>query len=62
MLVIPEELRARAQEWIDGDPSNETRAELAALLARNDDRAAAELRERFAGPLEFGTAGLRGAF
>ena len=58
--MIPEELAERAKKWIDGDPSKETQDELRALLARNDDRAAAELRERFAGPLEFGTAGLRG--
>jgi phosphomannomutase len=42
------------------DPSAETRAELAALLAKNDDASAKELKERFSGPLEFGTAGLRG--
>ena len=58
--MIPEELRKRAERWIDGDPSKDTQEELRALLARNDDKAAAELRERFAGPLEFGTAGLRG--
>ncbi len=39
------------------DPSSETRDELAAIVARGDE---AELRSRFAGPLEFGTAGLRG--
>ena len=50
-------LRDRALQWINDDPSEETRAELAALLAKDDDRA---LAERFSGPLEFGTAGLRG--
>jgi len=48
-------LRARAEQWMNDDPSEDTRAELAKLL--DDDRA---LRDRFAGPLEFGTAGLRG--
>ena len=42
------------------DPSEQTRAELAALLARTDVKSAAELADRFSGPLEFGTAGLRG--
>jgi phosphomannomutase len=58
--VIPEELKAKARRWIDGDPSEETRKELEALLARTDEKAETDLRERFAGPLEFGTAGLRG--
>jgi len=47
----------QARAWIAGDPDPETRRELEALLARND---AAGLEERFAGPLQFGTAGLRG--
>ncbi|MEZ6183449.1 MAG: phospho-sugar mutase [Planctomycetota bacterium] len=50
-------LLARAQAWRDADPDPETRAELDALLAAGDE---AELSARFAGPLEFGTAGLRG--
>jgi phosphomannomutase len=45
---------------MNDDPSEETRTEIASLLARNNDAANAELKERFAGPLEFGTAGLRG--
>ncbi len=53
-------LRKRAEQWMQGDPSDQTRAELAALLARDDEKAEAELVDRFAGPLEFGTAGLRG--
>ncbi|MYM18713.1 phospho-sugar mutase [Brevibacterium sp. 5221] len=53
--------------WIADDPDPATRAELQALLAtaRGDaDEAAAaraDLEDRFAGPLAFGTAGLRGA-
>ena len=46
-----------ARAWIAKDPDPETRAELETLVARND---VAALRERFAGRLEFGTAGLRG--
>ena len=51
------ELARRAEAWIADDPDPETRAELRALVDAGDDGA---LRERFAGPLEFGTAGLRG--
>ncbi|MEO6880468.1 MAG: phospho-sugar mutase [Mycobacteriaceae bacterium] len=43
--------------WIAGDPDPVTRAELQVLL---DAGADAELTERFASPLAFGTAGLRG--
>ena len=48
----------RARAWLAEDPDPDTRAELEALIVA-DDRA--ELAERFAGRLEFGTAGLRGA-
>ncbi|HVJ18356.1 MAG TPA: phospho-sugar mutase, partial [Polyangiaceae bacterium] len=54
---MSERLMAAAREWLAGDPDPETRAELAALIEKN---AQAELAERFAAPLEFGTAGLRG--
>jgi len=46
-----------ARSWIAQDPDPETRRELDALIERGD-RAA--LEERFAGALQFGTAGLRG--
>jgi phosphomannomutase len=52
--------RAAAEAWIAEDPDSETVAELRALLARTGDAAERELRERFEGHLEFGTAGLRG--
>ena len=49
--------------WIADDPDAGDRAELQALLDRamdSDTSAFAELQDRFAGRLEFGTAGLRG--
>src|SRR5689334_16532063 len=49
------ELRAEAEAWLADDPDPAGRDELRAVL--DDDQ---ELRERFAGPLTFGTAGLRG--
>jgi phosphomannomutase len=55
----PAELRARTQRWIADDPDPATRAELFALLAQPDP-AKTDLADRFAGPLAFGTAGLRG--
>ncbi|RJQ83781.1 phospho-sugar mutase [Amycolatopsis panacis] len=61
--TLPAELRAAAERWIDGDPDPASRAELAKILARAADQepgAAGELADRMAGPLEFGTAGLRG--
>ncbi len=55
--TIPADLAARARAFHDADFDPDTRAELAALLERG---AVAELADRFAGELEFGTAGLRG--
>lgn len=52
------ELLRRVERWISEDPDPETRRELEELIARG---AEPELAERFAGKLEFGTAGLRGA-
>jgi phosphomannomutase len=43
------------------DPDERDRAELASLLADPSPEAAAELEDRFARRLQFGTAGLRGA-
>src|SRR5260370_26064921 len=53
------ELRAQAQRWIADDPDPATQAELRAILAQ-PDLASTDLPDRFAGSLEFGTAGLRG--
>ena len=47
----------RAREWLDEDPDEDTRTELEALLVTGDVE---EVADRFAGTLEFGTAGLRG--
>ncbi|CAM5512067.1 MULTISPECIES: phospho-sugar mutase [Streptomyces] len=54
---MQDDLIARAQAWLAEDPDPETRAELAALLDAGDTD---ELAARFAGTLQFGTAGLRG--
>lgn len=50
-------LIAQAQAWLAEDPDPDTREELARLI---DDGNHAELAARFAGTLQFGTAGLRG--
>ncbi|MFZ4843503.1 phospho-sugar mutase [Mycetocola saprophilus] len=57
------DLLERAEAWLAQDPDPETRDELSAILeaVRGGDSAArADLADRFAGRLEFGTAGLRG--
>src|SRR6516225_2009558 len=64
------ELLRAVEAWIADDPDAEDRAELQGLLNRAyaasgaeggpDARALEELQDRFAGRLEFGTAGLRG--
>ena len=56
-------LLARAHDWLADDPDPDTREELDAVLAAvadGDADAAADLADRFAGDLAFGTAGLRG--
>jgi phosphomannomutase len=57
-VTVNDDLRSAAEAWLSEDPDPDTRAELAQLL---DVNAADELADRFAGTLEFGTAGLRGA-
>jgi phosphomannomutase len=59
--LIAGDLRAQAERWIAGDPDEQDRAELRALLDDGSEAAAAELTDRFGARLEFGTAGLRGA-
>ena len=72
LSVVPDEdasatdltLVDRARHWRDDDPDPDTRLALTRLLdaaGSGDEGAAAELHDAFSGPLEFGTAGLRGA-
>jgi phosphomannomutase len=58
---VDADLRTRASAWLAADPDERDRTELASLLADTSPEAAAELADRFAGRLKFGTAGLRGA-
>ena len=56
-------LFSKAQDWLNQDPDQETRAELEQLLSQaksGNAEAQAELTNRFDGRLQFGTAGLRG--
>jgi phosphomannomutase len=62
-MSSPEELYRQVRAWIADDPDPAAAAELQALLDRAqqaDQAALVELADRFAGPLAFGTAGLRG--
>jgi phosphomannomutase len=74
-VAIDADLRDAVDAWMAGDPDERDRGELRALLDMADaeddgggqagvgsdaGKAAAELRDRFAGRLTFGTAGLRG--
>jgi phosphomannomutase len=54
-----ETLRTEALRWLADDPDPDDQAELRIVLDALPERAA-ELADRFAGPLTFGTAGLRG--
>jgi phosphomannomutase len=54
------DVRTAAEAWLAEDPDPETRAELRRLLDGGSAEDDAELADRFAGTLEFGTAGLRG--
>lgn len=53
------DLMQRARAWAEADPDPATRAEIEGLLAAHDP-GQTDLADRFAGSLEFGTAGLRG--
>jgi phosphomannomutase len=62
--AAPPDLLERATSWRDDDPDEATRAELDTILEAahsGDAGAMADLADRFAGLLAFGTAGLRGA-
>jgi phosphomannomutase len=59
--MTPEDLVTAARRWRDEDPDPETRAEVERLLGGNGAGPDLDgLRDRFAGSLAFGTAGLRG--
>ena len=57
--MATDDLRRRAETWLADDPDPGARDEILELLSRLPD-SADELADRFAGPLTFGTAGLRG--
>ena len=57
-MAIDAGVRATVEAWIADDPDSRDQEELRSLLAREAEE---ELRDRFAGRLTFGTAGLRGA-
>ncbi|QBX56250.1 phospho-sugar mutase [Nocardioides seonyuensis] len=59
--VDPGALLDRARAWAAEDPDEQTRTELEQLIASAEGGAETDLADRFAGPLAFGTAGLRGA-
>ncbi|MEU0230103.1 MULTISPECIES: phospho-sugar mutase [unclassified Streptomyces] len=58
--MTQDDLLTRAQAWLDEDPDQETREELARLIEAGRAGTTDELAVRFAGTLQFGTAGLRG--
>ena len=61
---VSDDLVAAAREWVADDPDEQTRAELGTVITAaegGDPAAVADLTDRFAGLLQFGTAGLRGA-
>jgi phosphomannomutase len=56
-VAMTAQLLATARAWADDDPHDGDRAEIEALIEAENTE---ELARRFAGPLAFGTAGLRG--
>ena len=59
-MTATDDLRAAAERWLDDDPDPASRDELRASIAAALNGDGADLADRFAGPLRFGTAGLRG--
>ena len=58
------QLVARAKQWAQADPDPATKEELLRLIEAaqaGDKDAKGQLKDAFSGPLQFGTAGLRGA-
>jgi phosphomannomutase len=62
-VSIDSNLTSRVQSWIEQDPDAVTKSQLTELVnaAQTDQAALLELQDAFSAPLEFGTAGLRGA-
>ena len=62
-MSIESDLTSRVQSWIEQDPDAVTKSQLTELFdaAQSDQVALLELQDAFVAPLEFGTAGLRGA-
>ena len=62
-MSIDSELKQQALNWIEQDPDQVTKVQLTNLLesAQTDQAALLVLQDAFLAPLEFGTAGLRGA-
>lgn len=63
-MALSTDLLARVEEWTSHDPDPATVASLRALVQaaqQGDEAAVAEVESAFAGPLTFGTAGLRAA-
>jgi phosphomannomutase len=62
-VSIDRELSKEVISWIEQDPDPVTKSQLTDLLlaSETDSLALSELRDAFSAPLEFGTAGLRGA-
>jgi phosphomannomutase len=62
-VSIDSNVTSRVQFWIEQDPDAVTKSQLTDLLkaAQTDQAALLELQDAFSAPLEFGTAGLRGA-
>ncbi len=56
-----DELLTTAQAWLSAEPDADLRDELGALIVAAERGDATELRVRFDGRLQFGTAGLRAA-
>jgi phosphomannomutase len=54
-------LLAVARRWLDAEPDDDIRTELAQLITSAERGDPSELADRFAGSLRFGTAGLRAA-
>ncbi|MDR1634434.1 MAG: phospho-sugar mutase [Bifidobacteriaceae bacterium] len=62
-MSVTAALKSKVEAWIKADPDPQDQEALANTLAQaeaGDETAQAELTQAFAGPLAFGTAGLRG--